>query len=142
MSNIKAFMQPPVMEQTEEVIVSDRFVDEKGNPVPFKIRAISQEVNEGLYKQASTPKKKNGVIVGREFDNTKYTNLLLLTCTVEPNFKNTELCTYYKTNDPAEVPGRMLSSGEYKKLMNAIMKLNGFGDNEDDREILEEEAKN
>lgn len=138
MSNIKAFMQPPVMDETKEVIVSDRFKDEKGNVVPFEIRAISQEINEGLYKQASKPTKKNGIVVGRELDNNRYTSLLLLTCTVSPNFKDTELCNYYKTNDPAEVPGRMLSSGEYRKLTSEIMELNGFGD----EETLEEEAKN
>lgn len=140
MGDLKAFMQPSAMDQTEKIIVSDRFKDDKGNVVPFVIRAISQEVNESLAKQASRPKKKNGVIIGNEIDTDKYSNLLLMTCTVTPNFKDSELCAYYKTHDPSEVPGRMLLPGEWKKLTSAIMTLNGYG--EDPTNILEEEAKN
>jgi hypothetical protein len=140
MGDLKAFMLPPVMEQTEKVIVSDRFKNEKGEVVPFEIRAISQEINEGLYNQASKPVKKNGMVVGRNLDNTRYSNLLLVACTVTPNFKDAELCAYYKTKDPAEVPGRMLSSGEWKNLTSAVMKLNGYGEGQ--TETLEEEAKN
>ena len=45
MSALKAFLQPSVAGKTKEVIVSDRFKDENGKPVPFVIKAISQEEN-------------------------------------------------------------------------------------------------
>ena len=140
MGDLKAFMLPPVMEQTEKVVISKRFKDEKGNVIPFEIRAISQEINESLYEQASKPVKKNGAIIGRNLDNDRYSNLLLVACTIYPNFKDSDLCAYYKTKDPADVPARMLSSGEFKKLTSAVMQHNGFG--EDQQETLEEEAKN
>jgi len=139
--SIKAFMQPPVEAETKEVIISARFADEKGKPQPFVIRAISQETNEALHKQASRPIKKNGVVVGEDLDTTKYGRLLVLACTVEPDFKNKEICDYYKTMDPAEVPSRMLSAGEYAKLVKEINELNGFV-SQDNSEALEEEAKN
>lgn len=139
--SIKAFMQPPVEAETKEVIISRRFVNEKGEPQPFVIRAISQETNEGLRKQASHPIKRNGVIVGEDIDTTKYGRLLVLACTVEPDFRDKELCDYYKTLDPAEVPSRMLGAGEYAKLVKEINKLNGFI-SQDNSDALEEEAKN
>lgn len=137
--SIKAFMQPPIEAETKKVIISERFADEKGKPLPFVIRAISQETNEGLRKQASKPIRKNGVTVGEDLDSIKYGRLLVLSCTVEPDFKDKELCDYYKTMDPAEIPSRMLGAGEYAKLVKEINKLNGFVM---DDEALEEEAKN
>jgi hypothetical protein len=58
---------------------------------------------------------------------------------VSPNFKDADLCAYYKTKDPLEVPGRMLRAGEYNKLVKEISLLNGFTE---DEMILEDEAKN
>ena len=139
--SIKAFMQPPVEAETKEVIISKRFVDENGEPQPFKIRVISQETNESLRKQACKPVKKNGVVIGEDVDSIKYGRLLMLACTVEPNFKDKELCEYYKTLDPAEVPSRMLGAGEYAKLVKEINELNGFI-SPDVSDALEEEAKN
>ena len=141
MGDIKAFMQPSIMEMTDKVYL-DRFKDEKGNVVPFEIRGLSQEVNEGLYNQASRPVRKNGVVVGKELDNNMYTNLVIITSCTSPNFKDAELCAYYKTKDPLEVPGRMLSTGEFAKLSKAIFALSGTNLSDDDVKTLEEEAKN
>lgn len=138
MGDIKAFLQPSVMDETQEVIVSKRFKGADGNPVPFVIRVIDQETNDRLIRQASKRKKENGHFY-QDLDGDRYRKLLISTCVVEPNFKDAELCAYYKTVDPLDVPGRMLSSGEYKRLVQAINDFNGFSD---DVEIIEEEAKN
>lgn len=141
MGNIKAFLQPPVMDKTEEVIISDRFKGEDGKPTPFKIRVISQEVNDKLSKECTTRKKVNGQMV-QDFDNIKYQKKLILACVVEPDFKSTEICNYYKVVDPLDVPGRMLSVGEFNKLAKAIMKLNDIAVTDEDIEELIDEAKN
>ena len=52
MGDIKAFLQPPVLNETKEVIISKRFKDENGKPIPFVIRVIDQETNDRLIKQA------------------------------------------------------------------------------------------
>ena len=39
MSRLSAFLHPVPVQQEKEVVISDRFVDENGNVVPFKIRA-------------------------------------------------------------------------------------------------------
>lgn len=142
MSGLKAFMKPPVTDTTEDVIISDRFTDEDGKVQPFKIRIISQEINESLHNQASRPIKKNGVVIGSQTDSTKYGNLLIVACVAYPNFKDSELCNYYKTKDPLDVPRRMLTAGEFNKLVKAVNRINGFNVDDDQVETLEEEAKN
>ena len=141
MGSIKAFLQPPVMEETKEVIVSKRFKDENGNPVPFVIRVIDQETNDKLINQATRKTRKNGQII-RDFDEERYAKLLLSSCVVEPDFKNSEICAYYKAIDPLDVPGRMLNVGEYNYLVKKIRDLNEIALSDEEFEGLVEEAKN
>ena len=141
MGDIKAFLQPPVTDETQEVIISKRFKGEDGKPVPFVIRVIAQATNNRLLKRA-TKKGKTRKQSDQELDRTLYGKLLLEACVVSPNFKDADLCAYYKTNDPLDVPERMLSSGEYNRLIRAINRLNGFTDTDDEYEENEEEAKN
>lgn len=138
MGDIKAFLLPPVMEETKEVVITKRAVDEDGKPVPFVLRRIDQETNDRLLRQAQRKVKVNGLITTNT-DNEKYGKLLVQACVVEPDFKNAEICAYYKTVDPLDVPSRMLSSGEYARLMQEINTLNGF---DDDIDAIEDTAKN
>ena len=137
MGDIKAFLLPPVMEETKEAVITKRAKGPDGKPVPFVLRAIDQETNDKLIRRAQRTSKVNGQTV-RELDTEKYGRLLISACVIEPNFKDAELCAYYKTVDPLDVPGKMLSSGEYAKLMQEINSLNGF----EDIAGLEETAKN
>ena len=137
MGDIKAFLLPPVMEETKEAVITKRAKGPDGKPVPFVLRAIDQETNDRLIRRAQRTSKVNGQTV-RELDTEKYGKLLISACVIEPNFKDAELCAYYKTVDPLDVPGKMLSSGEYAQLMQEINSLNGF----EDIDGLEETAKN
>ena len=125
------------MEETKEAVITKRAKGPDGKPVPFVLRAIDQETNDRLIRRAQRTSKVNGQTV-RELDTEKYGKLLISACVIEPNFKDAELCAYYKTVDPLDVPGKMLSSGEYAKLMQEINSLNGF----EDIDGLEETAKN
>jgi hypothetical protein len=137
MSVLKGFLQPSPMEETKEVIISDRFKDEDGKPLPFKLRKIDSETSEALMKRCRRKERVNGQIIN-EIDNTKYTKLLVLACVVSPNFKDTEMCDYYKVVNPEDVPSRMLSIGEFSRLSDEIMKFNDFDTPED----IENEVKN
>lgn len=138
--DLRAFMVEPVSGETKEVYVSNRFKGADGKPVPFKIRAIDQDTNDRLMRMCTTKKTVNGVRVS-EIDTEKLTRLIVVECTVEPNFRATELCEFYKTMNPLEVPGRMLSVGEFNKLSREIQKLNGVLDAEEEAAEIEE-AKN
>lgn len=133
MSKLSAFLNP-VQAGEKEVYISDRFVDENKNPVPFRIRPITQEENERLSKSCTTYKKVNGQTVP-EVDGALLSKKLVVAATVEPDFSNAELCQAYGVIDPSMVPGKMLLSGEYSKLLKEITELSGFGD-------IFDEAKN
>ena len=57
---------------------------------------------------------------------------MVVAATVEPDFRAKELCDAYGVLDPLLVPGKMLLSGEYAKLLRAITELSGFEDMEDE----------
>ena len=141
MGDIKAFLQPPVMNEEKEVVISKRFRGADGKPVPFVIRVIDQETNGKLLKQAMRKTKLNGQIV-QELDSDKYGKLLVQACVVSPDFRDAEVCAYYNTADPLDVPGRMMTVGEYNRLVKAIKELNELITSDEELAALEEEVKN
>ena len=136
MSNLSAFLNPAVPAEEKEVIISNRF-QENGKPVPFKIRALTQEEMDGIIKQATRMTKVKRQQV-EQLDKQVMSRLVVLTGTVEPNFANKQLCDKYGVIDPSLVPGKMLLAGEHTRLSEAIMELSGF----DYDEEVEEQAKN
>ena len=134
MSKLSAFLNPESIQEEREVIISDRFKDEKGNQAPFKIRAMSQAENDQNVKLC-TKKRKVGSQTEEYFDNIEFSRRTIVAATVEPDFRSTEMCDAYGVLDPLLVPGKMLRPGEYSRLMQEINELSGFTD-------LEEEAKN
>lgn len=138
MSNLQAFMTPNT-EETREVIISDRFKDKDGKVVPFVIKSLSQAENEEIKRRTSVPMIEHNTIIGQKIDSEKYGRELVLASVTTPNFRDSELCKFYATMDPLEVPSKMLRVGEYNRLVKAINDLNGLND---DFKVLEEEAKN
>ena len=131
MSKLSAFLHPVTTSEEKEVVISNRFQDENGRPVPFKIRALTQEENDRITKQATRQTKVNGQTV-EKLDSVDFSRRMVVAATVEPDFQAKELCDAYGVLDPLLVPGKMLLSGEYAKLLNAITDLSGFGSVEDE----------
>ena len=138
MDNLQAFLNPVSVEEVKEVVISKRFVDKDGNPVPFRIKTIMQEENERLTRKCRKVETIRGQRV-ESLDNQKYNRALIVACTVEPDFRNADLCKAYGTVDPLDLPGKMLTVGEANNLAREILDLNGFSD---EAEQLEDEAKN
>lgn len=131
MSKLSAFLNPVSAGEEKEVVISNRFMDEKGAVVPFKIRAITQEENDEIIKKSTRRVKENGQTVER-LDNVEFSRRMVVTATVEPDFTQKEMCEAYGVIDPTMVPGKMLLSGEYAKLMKEISALSGFDSIEDE----------
>lgn len=131
MSKLSAFLHPVTTSEEKDVVISNRFQDETGQPVPFKIRALTQEENDQITKQATRQVKVNGQAV-EKLDSVDFSRRMVVAATVEPDFQAKELCDAYGVLDPLLVPGKMLLSGEYAKLLNAITDLSGFGGVEDE----------
>lgn len=137
MDKLYAFLNPIKVDEEKEVIISERFRDEEGNIVPFKIRALTQEENEALTRKSRKPIKGKNSIYSEETDYLEYGRRLIVAGTVFPDFTSSIICESYGVVDPLLVPGKMLLSGEYAALNKAILDLSGF-----DKEVVEKEAKN
>lgn len=138
MDNLQAFLNPVSAEEVKEVVISKRFVDKDGKPIPFRIKTIMQEENERITRKCRKVETIRGQRV-ESMDNQKYNRALIVACTVEPDFRNADLCKAYGTVDPLDLPGKMLTVGEANNLAREILDLNGFSD---EAEQLEDEAKN
>lgn len=125
---------------TEEVIVSKRYVDEAGNPIPFLLKAIDTKRIETLQDECTVPQFKKGKKVGEQVDWKRFACRLAVETTVFPNFKDQELLKSYDLVDPCDLVKEILNvGGEYAELIQAVQRVNGF---DSDFEDLVEEAKN
>lgn len=131
MSNLAAFLKPTHTEEKLEVVVSDRFLDTDGKPVPFILKSISQEVIQMLAKRSTKEIKVNGKKFP-ELDKIEHLNRCLVESCIQPDFKDREICHAYGTEDPTLVPQRMLLVREYQKLAHAFVTLHGLDDDDAD----------
>lgn len=125
MSDLELFLHPirPV-DETTELAVSDRFCGPDGKPAAFRVRAMTQEENDALVRASTHPDKG--------FDSVEFSHRVVVEATVWPDFRSSELCKGYGVMDPLELPGKMLKSGEYKRLMNGILKISDLSDKTED----------
>lgn len=139
MSRLSAFLHPVTTQETKEVVISNRFRDEEGNPVPFTIKALTQEQNDALTRKCRRVQTVKGQ--RQEYlDTVQLNRELVIAATVEPDFSSAEVCDAYGTKIPTQVPGKMLLAGEYDRLLQEILVLSGFDTGA--AAELEEEAKN
>lgn len=131
MSGLDAFLNPAYTQETVEIVISDRFLDENGKPVPFKLRSLSQNEMQRLQKKSYTDQMVNGK-KSKVLDEFLYLDNCLVESVIYPNFKAHELCERYGTEDPVTLPRLMLLKREYEKLARAMMKLNGVDDDDID----------
>lgn len=115
MGKLNAFLRPSPAGRTKEVFL-EGFKDEGGNTVPFVVKCITPEENERISKKHMD---ENG-----RLDAAGYGNELIVACMVEPSLEDAELCKYYGTMNPTEVPGRMFTIGEKQLIQDAIMEIN------------------
>ncbi|HHT03003.1 MAG TPA: phage portal protein, partial [Bacteroidales bacterium] len=127
MSSLNAFLNPIKVED-KEVIVSKRFV-EKGKPVPFKIRPVTQEENSILVKKFRKTDKK-GV---ETFDRPGYVQELTSSAVVFPDLQNAELQKAHGVLGASKLLQKMLYVGEYAVLAEEVQSLSGLDEdiNED-----------
>lgn len=136
MSNLSAFLHPVTVQEEKEIVISRRFLDEDGNPAKFKIRSVTQDEADALLKQSTRTMKKRDGSMEQTVDNQDFNRRLIVAATVMPDFRAKELCDAYGVLDPLLVPGKMLFSGEFNRLLGEIIDLSDLGTS------LEDEAKN
>lgn len=139
MSDLSVFYAQNVSGLTEDLIVSERFKDKDGKPVPWKLRSMTEEENESIRKSATKRVQAKRGMATQETDPTEYMVKLAVASVVYPNLKDAELQKSYGVMGSENLLRKMLLAGEYAALIEKIQELNAFDKNMNE---LVEEAKN
>lgn len=132
MEGLEDFLIEAAQEEiTSEVVISERLKGKK-----FKIRPLSNDEYRCYMRQSYVTRGGK-----REFDNIKFTELLVLNCVVEPNFKRADWIAKASVSTPEELIHKVLYPGEISKLSDEIAKLSGFGAQSVEDEAYEEAKK-
>lgn len=129
MGNLSAFLAQNAL-QVENIkhVVSKRFVDEKGNSIPWEIQCITSSEDEALRKactkKVQVPGKKGQFT--QETDYNLYLGKLAAKCTVFPNLNDAELQNSYGVMGDDALLKLMLKPGEYADYLTKIQEINGF----------------
>ena len=119
---------------------TNRIVDENGKPILWEICCITATENARIRKGCMTTVAvagKKGQYT-QEFNSQLYLARLCVRTTVYPDLQDKELQDSYGVMSAEELISTMLTPGEFEDYATAVMKANGF----DDEENLVEEAKN
>ena len=119
---------------------TNRIVDENGKPILWEICCITATENARIRKGCMTTVAvagKRGQYT-QEFNSQLYLAKLCVRTTVYPDLQDKELQDSYGVMSAEELISTMLTPGEFEDYATAVMKANGF----DDEENLVEEAKN
>lgn len=133
MNNLKAFLNP-VKADSKQIVVSNRFLDDNGQAIPFTIRPLSQEINDRIQRK-HMKKDKTGQI---NFNQNDYMNDLVAESVIYPDLENADLQQAYGAFSKTELIKKMLLAGEYMNLLLEVQKISDLTSEED----LIEEAKN
>lgn len=142
MSDFSVFMAGnAAKDESVKFVASKRFVDAKGNPVEWELRAIDSETDELIRKECT----KRVPIAGKrgqynqETDTDKYIGKMCVACTVYPDLNNAELQDSYGVKGADALLKTMLKPGEYTEYKAKVMEVNGY---DMSMEELVDEAKN
>ena len=118
-----------------EIVVSDRFVDEDGNPVAWTFRLLSAKEIDDL-KNAAIVKKNKSLL---KVDTKKLIVDTISETIIYPNLKSEELQNAYGAMNISELLDKMLEGREYERFTDKLMKAQGFMD---DPDVIIGDAKN
>ena len=139
--NFEAFLRKnATIVKEKEVYISDRFKDENGKLVPFKIKPLKKEVIEQIKNQMALDVDKDKKISMKASTGLDYEDLMLTESIVFPDLTNKELQDSYGVIGEANLINEMLLLGEKARLTEEIAELNGFDDSKLRESI--EQAKN
>ncbi len=129
MNQLSAFLKANAAQPNNEtIVVSRRFTDEEGNPVPWEIRALSSaeesRIRSECERRVPVPGKR-GLYVP-ETDSNLYQIKVLAASTVVPDLKNKELQDSYGVVSETELLRAMLLPGEMAEYSERVYALNGF----------------
>lgn len=129
MSNLSGFLaQNALKVENIKHVVSKRFLDETGNPIPWEICCITSNEDEALRKTCTkrvpVPGKRNQYT--QETDYNLYLGKLGAKCTAYPSLDDAELQNSYGVMGSDALLKVMLTPGEYADYLTKVQEVNGF----------------
>lgn len=126
--NLKAFMAESAIQYKEvDYVASERFIDEKNNPIPWKLRILTEtelsKLKAQCKKRLTNPKTQQSYI---ETDSSKLADLMIENSVIYPNLNNAQLQDSYGAVGAIDLAKKMLIPGEYNDLILAVNEANGF----------------
>lgn len=141
MASLKSFFASNAKKvENVKYVASTRFVDEKGNPEEWELRALT--ANEDTAIRNACTKNVPTAIKGqtkKDLDADLYMAKMVVASVVYPDLKNSELQDSYGVMGEVELLRTMLLGGELQDLMMKVQEVNGYQKSMDE---LVEEAKN
>lgn len=151
MGNLSAFMKQEFKrDKVVEIPGFDRFKDEKGNPIPFKVRVLDYNKDikaiREMYrseriaydKKTKKPIVDNGELVKNiDFDNDKATANIIVEALEYPNLKDPELMKFYDCDEYIDMPLKVFTPVEHTELMRRIWIVLGMIKPDDDEDVTE-----
>ena len=151
-SSIQAFMRPELKEDTIiEIPGIKTFSDDKGNPIPFKIRAITTadltRIRKACHKRRPAKDAKGKLIFQNgqlqyddQYDGNEMSDQMIVQALIFPDLHSKELLEFYGVDDSIELVHKLFSKlDDYTYLIEQIQQASGISSDGD--EIIEE-AKN
>ncbi len=142
-TNLKLFLK-----ENKKALVTKKYAptksitDEKGKPVEWTFKAISESVLEEIREECT----KNVPVTGKpgqyipKVNTNKLGRMMITRCVVEPDLQNIELQDSYGVNNPEALLMAMVDlPGEYANLQAFVSELCGFDVTMEEKV---EEAKN
>jgi len=138
--NLKSFLRENAeVVNNQKVVISERFKDDKGKPIPFEIRALSEKEVEQLRKACIKRVKVKKGSYDDELDSSLLATKMIIESVVYPPLKSEELQKSYGVFGAEELVQAMFISGEYSNLRAKVQEVSGYGVDLDE---MVEEAKN
>lgn len=100
----------------------------------FTVKALSNEDMRKIGERSTISDGKGG----KKTDNDIFNGLVIVKGCVDPDFSDKALKAHYGASDDVDCVSKALLPGEMAKVLQAILDLSGFGNEEE----LIEDAKN
>lgn len=121
------FKENKIKRELVEYVASRDFVDAQGDPIPWKLRPLSNEELDKLRDRFTTrAKNKMTGKMEERFDREGFTMEMALTSIVFPELKDERLQNSYDVADAEDVLKAMLSPGELNDLFLAVNEASDF----------------
>lgn len=143
MGTLSAFMKEnakPI--ENEEIVVSNRFTNEKGNPEKWIIRKLTGKENNNLRRKHTKKIKNKLGRIEEDFNSDAYQEEYITSSVIYPDLKDADLQKSYHALGEYDLLQKMLTADE---LANLQIKLSGFAEEEiieNSMDNLIEEVKN